>query len=489
MATLKYKNQNGEYVTLPNYTVKTITPVQTTGESTTDVMSQKAVTDAINNINVEIPDIENFATKTDITELNNRIDNLDIPEIPTQIVNSINGQTGVVTIDIPTLPNNIVNTVNGQSGDVTIPISNLATKEELATEVNNLNTAINNIKHPEDLVKSVNGKTGNVTIGINDISGLSSQLNTFVTESEVDNKINNINIDFSDNSGIGIDPTNGLTVKLSNGGTAKINKNGIQVFDSTGLEKIKLVDKDVNINDSEFTPTVVTKNIKNANTVISLTSAPTEVKKYTMFIDNSTNAELQYQATSTNNDCNISIGGNFYFAIDGGNSNETEYYNIGIGVFNSNNELIKTLSNLAIKITKSQTGSSSYSRTGYYYCKGSEVTENNQDTLTWETATNGINQDLSTSTWYCCSTNLQKLGIYVYAIKPSYSATSCTVTYTPQGFTGYCTVNNYNPQKIVIGTNGILNYKTNRNYFGAYTENNQFKIIGKGDVVNIQQNG
>jgi hypothetical protein len=83
MATLKYKNQNGEYVTLPNYTVKPITPVQTTGESTTDVMSQKAVTDAINNINVEIPDTENFATKTDITELNNRIDNLDIPEIPT----------------------------------------------------------------------------------------------------------------------------------------------------------------------------------------------------------------------------------------------------------------------------------------------------------------------------------------------------------------------------------------------------------------------
>jgi hypothetical protein len=32
---------------------KSITPVQTTGESTTDVMSQKAVTDAINNIKVE----------------------------------------------------------------------------------------------------------------------------------------------------------------------------------------------------------------------------------------------------------------------------------------------------------------------------------------------------------------------------------------------------------------------------------------------------
>lgn len=44
MALLKYKNQNGEYVSLPVYTVNSPQVVQDTGDSTTAVMSQNAVT-------------------------------------------------------------------------------------------------------------------------------------------------------------------------------------------------------------------------------------------------------------------------------------------------------------------------------------------------------------------------------------------------------------------------------------------------------------
>ena len=44
MAVLKYKAKNGEYKTLTNISVKGIEPKQTTGTSTTDVMSQNAVT-------------------------------------------------------------------------------------------------------------------------------------------------------------------------------------------------------------------------------------------------------------------------------------------------------------------------------------------------------------------------------------------------------------------------------------------------------------
>lgn len=47
MAVLKYKNGEGQFVTLTNYTVQPITPVQTTGASMSDVMSQKAVTDEL----------------------------------------------------------------------------------------------------------------------------------------------------------------------------------------------------------------------------------------------------------------------------------------------------------------------------------------------------------------------------------------------------------------------------------------------------------
>ena len=48
MAVLKFKNQDGEWVALTNYSVSPIEPVQTTGSSTTAVMSQNAVTVELN---------------------------------------------------------------------------------------------------------------------------------------------------------------------------------------------------------------------------------------------------------------------------------------------------------------------------------------------------------------------------------------------------------------------------------------------------------
>jgi hypothetical protein len=48
MAILKYKNSDGNYVPLNNYLVQPVTPVQTTGSSATDMMSQAATTDALN---------------------------------------------------------------------------------------------------------------------------------------------------------------------------------------------------------------------------------------------------------------------------------------------------------------------------------------------------------------------------------------------------------------------------------------------------------
>lgn len=61
MAILKYKNSAGEYVAISNYTVQPIVPVQTTGSSTTDIMSQNAVTTALS----EKADSSNVYTKTE----------------------------------------------------------------------------------------------------------------------------------------------------------------------------------------------------------------------------------------------------------------------------------------------------------------------------------------------------------------------------------------------------------------------------------------
>lgn len=53
MANIKYRKSDGTYETIINYNVQPLVPVQETGDSVIDVMSQKAVTDAINNITVE----------------------------------------------------------------------------------------------------------------------------------------------------------------------------------------------------------------------------------------------------------------------------------------------------------------------------------------------------------------------------------------------------------------------------------------------------
>ena len=53
MANIKYRKSDGTYETITNYNVQPLVPVQETGDSVIDVMSQKAVTDAINNITVE----------------------------------------------------------------------------------------------------------------------------------------------------------------------------------------------------------------------------------------------------------------------------------------------------------------------------------------------------------------------------------------------------------------------------------------------------
>ena len=48
MAVIKFKNALGQWEAITNYAVRPITPVQSTGTSTSDVMSQNAVTQALN---------------------------------------------------------------------------------------------------------------------------------------------------------------------------------------------------------------------------------------------------------------------------------------------------------------------------------------------------------------------------------------------------------------------------------------------------------
>ena len=50
MATLKYQDENGNYVTITQYKVNDLQIVQTVGDSDEKVMSQKSVTDELNKL-------------------------------------------------------------------------------------------------------------------------------------------------------------------------------------------------------------------------------------------------------------------------------------------------------------------------------------------------------------------------------------------------------------------------------------------------------
>lgn len=71
MAVIKYKDGNGNYIALTNYTVQPITPVQSTGTSTTEVMSQNAVTTELgkkansSDVYTKTEANNSFITKTD----------------------------------------------------------------------------------------------------------------------------------------------------------------------------------------------------------------------------------------------------------------------------------------------------------------------------------------------------------------------------------------------------------------------------------------
>lgn len=126
----------------------------------------KSVNGQVGEVVLEIPSVEGLATTE---ELNSAISGLNIPSIEglvnsdtlQQEVNTLNQK--IDNLNIPTLPENIVNTINGQTGDVVLPdTSTLATKEEVQA----VNTRIDELNIPSDLSNVVT-KTDNyqVTLG------------------------------------------------------------------------------------------------------------------------------------------------------------------------------------------------------------------------------------------------------------------------------------------------------------------------------------
>lgn len=107
MAVLKYKNAQGEYVALNNYSVSPITIEQTTGTNTDTVMSQNAVTTALaskadtdsvysktdaNNIFLSQESAANtYATSTDVSSLSTTVTSIQetVNNLPSSIDDAV----------------------------------------------------------------------------------------------------------------------------------------------------------------------------------------------------------------------------------------------------------------------------------------------------------------------------------------------------------------------------------------------------------------
>lgn len=75
MATIKYTDSKGQEHFINNYKINNVIIQQEKGQSTTDVMSQKSVTDELNEIEEKINSIDitdqlvNYFTKEEINEM------------------------------------------------------------------------------------------------------------------------------------------------------------------------------------------------------------------------------------------------------------------------------------------------------------------------------------------------------------------------------------------------------------------------------------
>lgn len=168
-----YGNYNDEVVDLVQAGTVSITIVQTTGQSTTAVISQKGVTDALNGIKDLIPtdlgtaaykDVGTVEGNIPVLGANGKLADSVIPAVAiteTFVVDSqaamlaLNAQTGDVAIRTDTNRSYILQTT---------PASTLDNWKELLT--------------PTDAVLSVNGKVGTVVLSGSDILSTFTQAST-----------------------------------------------------------------------------------------------------------------------------------------------------------------------------------------------------------------------------------------------------------------------------------------------------------------------
>jgi predicted nucleic acid-binding Zn-ribbon protein len=621
MANIKYRKSDGTYGVITNYNVQPLVPVQETGESVIDVMSQKAVTDAlqvledkIKDINPEISDVSNLATKEELKELNdivtentNNITNLN-GEVTTfrdntsDSISDIESNISTINTEIDGIKENMLTssdiaelqdtkqnkednnletnskTIVGAINEVNNTISGLAKQSDLndlsgkvitntnnistnTNSINDINTTLSTLAKQSDLnalTTKVNTNTSNITKNTNSINSINTTLSTLAKQSDLNalttkvntntsnistntsnissltTKVNNNTSDItnlknnkqnkSDNSlktttktvvgGInelktsldnldteldkkqdksdnslktttktvvgGINELDsklkaeefagGLKVKLANNGTAIITNEGIRVLDSNNVEKIKLIDGDIDIDDAKkYTTTIVSPVADSTLKLPSDISNITTTYKDSKSINVSGNiSKIQLSMYK-----DVSIRCTVGSTATAERSEDYEYI-VKIGDY-----AVRTYE-INISIPKNS--------------KTATIKHRLKGETTWST---GGDFDIKCSDFISYN-NFRVVSNYfnvvLNKVTPNTTAI-CTITVqiASQGGGRYCNVITYNMtngmDKTLIGFNGFLTFHDFNNYFTAYTDaNTQYRIIGRGDVVDIKKN-
>lgn len=182
MAILKYKGSDGQFIAVNSYKINNVIVSQETGESTADVMSQKAVTDEINALQSTISDKadkSNVYTKTETetklgtkansnnvytkTETDNKLsakaNSSDIPTKVSQLENDNHYLTTHQSLtsyalksEVTTADNQIKQTINDNETAVTAALNKLkqsagfnASGEYTSTDYSSLADAIDDL--------------------------------------------------------------------------------------------------------------------------------------------------------------------------------------------------------------------------------------------------------------------------------------------------------------------------------------------------------
>lgn len=274
---------------------------------------------------------------------------------------------------------------------------------------------------------------------------------------------------------------NGIEVSLDNQGKAKFDTTGVSIIDSSNIEKIKLIDGEIDFEKfrktKEQSITKITDVVFGGDNFNINASNSTQILK-----DNSTGKDIVYTIDTIKN--NLTINANLDIRL-------TRYYKTNTNSATNNYNIIIYSGNIALKKIALRVVLNSNTQT-YYYVYNAQITSSNINSI-FNGATASTTGKNSSCMIKCefnetlvGSVGEHNLSIVVSPISSGYASGKMVMqiysTATGGEYAFKTKVEEYTP-RILIGTNGMMNFQTSYKFFGAWLDNeDKYHIEAKGDI-------